>query len=360
MINKIINYYTNLDSLNKIIFWGIILVVILILIFTILMINKTKKTKIIKESEIPEKEIVPINNKNILVDEKNNISAKQEIEKISQKEKNEDIKFNVEELVNNYSKAETNNIEQINIKSDEQRDTPKISNQNIYKVEEVKRKPYEKNILREMSLGQTSPIGIVKPITNENKEKEGANELYKSLSNNAENNIRKYDNSYDRTKEIKEYLTEKNDEYRAKNLITKQATSTMNKDNKEKNDNELKKQESMNSYLQKIKVMDEPKKTNNSENKKYLEEVSKKLSSQIEDDIKRTEYEIQQEEDAIISYEELQRKKDTIQIIDEEDAVISIEELMEREKNNNKLYNITNEAENTNFINELKDFRKDL
>ena len=62
-------------------------------------------------------------------------------------------------------------------------------------------------------------------------------------------------------------------------------------------------------------------------------------------------------------------KKDSIQTIDEEEAVISIEELMNRnnkqqekkEKDTDtKLYNLTDEEENDDFIKELKQFRNDL
>ena len=111
-----------------------------------------------------------------------------------------------------------------------------------------------------------------------------------------------------------------------------------------------------------------PKKNNASE--KYLEEVSKKLAeAYVSDGIERTDYELEQEENAIISYKELMEKKDSIQTIDEEEAVISIEELMNRnnkqqekkEKDTDtKLYNLTDEEENDDFIKELKQFRNDL
>ena len=60
-------------------------------------------------------------------------------------------------------------------------------------------------------------------------------------------------------------------------------------------------------------------------------------------------------------------KKDNIQTIDEEEAVISIEELMNRnnkqqsiKETDTKLYNLTDEEENDDFIKELKQFRNDL
>ena len=104
------------------------------------------------------------------------------------------------------------------------------------------------------------------------------------------------------------------------------------------------------------------------DSEKYLEEVSKKLAeADTKDEIERTDYELEQEENAIISYTELMEKKDSIQTIDEEEAVISIEELMNRnnhqkelEQEETKLYNITEEEANDNFLKELKQFRNDL
>ena len=111
---------------------------------------------------------------------------------------------------------------------------------------------------------------------------------------------------------------------------------------------------------------------------KYLEEVSRKLSeAEIPDEIERTDYELEQEENAIISYKELMEKKDSIQTIDEEEAIISIEELMNRNNSkeekitkenyqdktdykDDKLYNLTEDEENDDFLRELKQFRNDL
>ena len=68
-------------------------------------------------------------------------------------------------------------------------------------------------------------------------------------------------------------------------------------------------------------------------NTDYLNEVSKKLADATQSDgPDRTAYELKQEEEAIISYEELMQKKDQIKIGDEEDAVMSIEELMNKQK----------------------------
>lgn len=54
------------------------------------------------------------------------------------------------------------------------------------------------------------------------------------------------------------------------------------------------------------------------------------------------------------------KKKDSIKIVDEEEAVISIDELMNLKNKQEKLYNLTEDEENDQFIKELKNFRKDL
>lgn len=72
-------------------------------------------------------------------------------------------------------------------------------------------------------------------------------------------------------------------------------------------------------------------------NNSYLDEVSKKLEDEepASSNIELTEYEKKQEEEAIISYDELQKVKD-------------------------KIYKITDDEEDDEFIDELKSFRLDL
>ena len=71
----------------------------------------------------------------------------------------------------------------------------------------------------------------------------------------------------------------------------------------------------------------------NGENISFVKEISEKMEKELEP--KTTDYERQQEEEAVISYQELLSKKD-------------------------KLYNITEEENTSDFIDELKSFRLDL
>ena len=193
--------------------------------------------------------------------------------------------------------------------------------------------PYQRNVLREMSLNQTSPIGIVKPIKKDDIEIKKAKELHDSL--NIENNNKIEKESYH--EEEKEIKLENNSKETKQDNLSDQTN------------------------LPKINVQNKSIEVQKTAKEKYLEEVSRKLASaKQKDDIDRTDYELKQEEEAIISYKELMEKKDSIKIIDEEEAVISIEELIRKKNQQEKLYNLTEEEENDKFINELKNFRNDL
>lgn len=80
----------------------------------------------------------------------------------------------------------------------------------------------------------------------------------------------------------------------------------------------------------------EPKEEKKKDNVNFMSEVSKKLEeASVPSTIELTDYEKKQEEEAIISYKELIENKD-------------------------KLYNITDDEEDFDFIEELKSFRNDL
>ena len=327
----IIDFYKGLDVVNLIIFWGVIIVVILLLVFSIILVNKNKKLKdiiesngidiednkidiAIKKEEMPEnnikkilkeaeKEIISIPTKTDIEIEKETISIPIKMENKTERIINEpeivknEERFIAEEHVIEDSKEENNAFPNLN-------DTRINDVKTEQEYKEIKKEvvlpnaPYQKNVLREMSLDQTSPIGIVRNNNQIITENEKAQELANTL---------KDDESINHT-----------------NMIE-------NKENTADIDNK----------------------------RKYLEEVSTKLSkTKNEEDAFRTAYEKQQEADAIISYKELMQKKDSIKIVDDEEAIISINELMQHKKE--KLYNLTEEEENNNFINELKHFRSDL
>lgn len=397
-MNLIIDFYKSLDMLNLIIFWGIIIVIILLLIFSFILVNKNKKLKKIVETgnlqeDLPIKKIE--DSKEIpTTTNKENLKINQDITKEEKsREIQEEKKFVAEEYIMNYHNVERKEDDEKSI--EEKKETSKYQNKEI----EIPTKPYQRNVLKEMALSQTSPIGITKPKIKEEKNIAKAKELEQAL-NDSEDKIEILQTKEEIKKDLSKITVIDN---RNTEIIDKHENRQTNNKLKESNlplpSHIEKKQEELSqkkykfsepskiyetkkieNHIGQEKLIQSPvkelldsiqepivKKQDKSSSEIYLEEVSKKLSeAEITDEIDRTEYELEQEENAIISYKELMEKKDSIQTIDEEEAIISIEELMNRnakqqeQKESQKLYNINEEEETDEFINELKKFRSDL
>lgn len=440
----IIDFYKSLDTLNLIIFWGIIIVIILLLVFAYILMNKNKKLKSLVEKNNKKEEEFPIK-KEELTKENNKEKAKECIENLENEESIEDSiilpqipeiqkekikesetidkpietekRFIAEEHVIEYNKDlfSLSNIKKTNEQPEEKN---KYDIKNKSEIE-FPNKPYQRNVLREMSLGQTSPIGITTRVNKEEKKMKIAKDLEESLNNKQE------EISTDNYEQVKKQKEKTEKEYKKEaienkmkevNIQIKKELSNVENisprkteikiENSEKdtaNNERLKKENIINDRIINDEIMKEKEikqaeikptiektnmtsgqlsakellnkqpiihqeKTNRTASEKYLEEVSRKLAeAEIPDEIERTDYELEQEENAIISYKELMEKKDSIQTIDEEEAIISIEELMNRNnqkseeiKEDAKLYKLTEEEENDDFINELKQFRNDL
>lgn len=309
-MNLIQEFYKNLDALELIIFWGIILVIILIIILVIILINKKKKTTKIISTDLEEEFPIKINN---LPDEEVETIIDTPEEIIFTKEEDNNLLEEIEPIIE--MNEENTKIETKEESSDSNK---------YYRTFEMPTAPYQRNVLREMSLSQTSPIGI-----NRKDDYIKPQDLFEMYNN------------YDEKEKNKEPVIQEK-------IINKTETieDIIFEDD-----------------------LEEQQKAPIEEN--IIEELSEEPTILIEEetddlDIERTQYEIEQEENAIISYKELMEKKDSIQTIDEEDAIISIEELLnktnskEEIKEEYKLYNISEEEENDFFINELKQFRKDL
>lgn len=388
----IIDFYKELDVLNLILFWGIIIVITLLLTFSIIMVNKNKKLRQIIAAKYPKKisedeellnefdedlaikkdvydeeyekqdysqiveeqenkskanfihdynetkteiETLPnleikenISNKYQEINKEENIKKDNsldntvKIDDIDHKNIKEEIENNhknqsfvAEEYIMEYNTNKHNQLDKYNEENEKKLEP--MENINIQKQDVVVQtvsKPYQKNVLREMYSNQTSPIGI----TQKNIEKR--QEINRAIDLN--NNL-----NYQKNEE-NQYAKESENRYI----------------NPVKKDTNLVIDNNRNNYEQK---------------RNYLRDVSQELNKANESSgIKRTSYELKQEEEAIISFKELMEKKDSIQMIDEEEAIISIEELVKHEKE--KLYQITPEEEDERFVNELKKFRNDL
>ncbi len=333
---------------------------------------------IIKEEKMPEQiSESSITNPTSKLPTEQNFFTPQESPQVIKEEEN----FIAEEHVMEYNKElfSLSNIKKANEKEPEpalysESLKKSLSENNSYKVENnFPNAPYQKNVLREMSLGQTSPIGIVKPKKKEIIEENKANELASSLKeeestindktpdlpvNNpsifSSTNHTPVQNNNFQSKEIlphrdipqKEKISQEETPKNNKTSFKIEETPKLN------NNNLINKEPSLEKSISKEKENRE----------EYFKHLSQKMAENVKEDdgIDRTAYELQQEENAIISYEELMQKKDTIQIVDEEDAVISIEELIARKKQEEKLYHLTEDEGNDTFINELKHFRSDL
>lgn len=317
-MNYFIEFYQELDTLNLIVFWGIIIVILLLLIFAIIISNKNKKLKNMLENKQKNNQEENIYNEEIPIISKEKEIKKEVSIKLNEetnKEPEEEKKFIAEEHVIEYNK---DSFSLPNIKKNLEKTPSK---------QDIPNGPYQKNVLKEISSRQTSPIGIVKEFDKQNKELIKAQELQQSLNNESKNDINDKETIIKIEEKPKKEATIKN--------INKEKT-IIEKQNIEINNEKQTKEQ-------------------------YLKEVSEKLSKATENNtIKRTEYELKQEEEAIISYEELMQKKDHIKIIDEEEAIISIEELIAKKNKTEKMYNLTEEEENEKFLNELKNLRKDL
>lgn len=388
-MDLIIDFYKELDTLNLIIFWGIIIVIILLLIFSFILINKNKKLRKIVEQNNKYEEEIPIKKQ---IEVEKNIENKEEQTKIetSLEEKDKDTKKEIEsnslEIENNFVveehivgyNADTNNISNI-IPEETKADNKKYEFAS-HRTIEIPNKPYQRNVLREMSLSQTSPIGINRQVQTEERKTEMIKDLEETLNNEKFTNQEKKEpinelkqNNIDITdKQIKQELNNiENNSHRKTEIISREKENNQKMISEDIKIPEIKSE--TNEVERSTKEMLDSKQEINEEKTKssseqYLEEVSRKLAeAEIPDEIERTNYELQQEEEAIISYKELMEKKDSIQTVDEEEAIISIEELMNRgtqQKETNeeeqKLYNLTEEEANDNFIKELKQFRNDL
>lgn len=391
-MDLIIDFYKELDTLNLIIFWGIIIVIILLLIFSFILINKNKKLKKIVEKQNKYEEEIPIKKTELSQEaiyenkkelETPKVTEEPEKPKINQEDISKPIEIEKDFVAEEHVSVYQNN-ESVTSNVQEKSEQIKYNQINTTKNIEIPNKPYQRNVLREMSLSQTSPIGINRTNIKEDKKVEMIKDLEESLNDKnieietprePEVKLEKKENVNETTKQ--ELSSIKDNSYR-KTEIKHDISPTSKHDNftHEPTKTTVKvdtPEEKVNTHTSILEnYQDISNETNDRKEKKssekYLEEVSRKLAeAEVPDEIERTSYEIKQEEDAIISYKELMEKKDSIQTIDEEEAVISIEELMnkanaktEESQTESKLYNLSEEEANDNFIKELKQFRNDL
>ena len=315
-MDYLIEFYKSLDSINLLLFWGVIIVITLLVIFSIAMIRKNHELKrLIAEKQISKETTasdIPI--KQAIDNEvKEPMSIIEETKApemvITETPKVAEAPVAPEPVIAPPIVEERNFVAEEHVINYNQRIMPEMPPAETPTPEPKKEivipeRAYQRNVLREMSSNQTSPIGISRQQDNRELEYTKATDLNQTLNNT----------NLEREPVVPQRTLENTNSF---NQLAQRTSS----------------------------------------NQAYLTEVSNKLNEAMPD-VNRTEYELRQEADAIISYEELMRKKDTIKTVDEEEAVISIEELYRQERN--KLYGITDEEKDQKFIDELKNFRNDL
>ena len=322
---NLIQNYQNYNVLERIIFWGKFVIVLLLIVLIITTIIKKKKQTKVKtihfSDDIPiitdeQKEEL---HEEIFIEEPIPVTEGINLDLLNDDVDAPKVEVKVEEPL-----AEESQVEPV---------VSEIKEEKKYKTDfEMPTAPYQRNVLREMSLSQTSPIGINRKDTSYTKKEEPIKEL---------------EEVHNVLEVQEEIIQEKPQEIVETNLEVAKPVV------------EITEEPIVEEIMEEVQYEDE------------FDEVPYEYTVEEEieetEDIERTQYEIEQEENAIISYKELMEKKDSIQTIDEEEAIISIEELLNKTsskkevpKEESKLYNITEEEENDSFLNELKKFRKDL
>lgn len=300
------DFYNGLDIFNLILFWGTIIVIILIIIFLILYFSRKRKVDVEDNNDFDNIDVIKLNDSNI------------EDQNLSDNSIDKDSNLSIQNM--------SNDMLNVNLDND------------IIEIPIQEKKIETKNNLEEIYLRSN---GIV--IEKKNNVEE----------NNVNTVIEKNDNIQ---------VKKDNDEFLFDELVKKDISDEKPRAYQK---NFFKEMNSRNQtspigiiYKKEENILDEFKDSMQESKTEYLENVYNSLEkASVPDKVELTEYEKQQEEQAVISYQELIKKKDTIDYDKEEDAVISYGELL---NSNSRLYNIREEEEDQEFLSELKKFRRDL
>ena len=226
-MNSIINFYQGLDTLNLILFWGIIIVITLLLIFSIILVNKNRKLKDMlisnnrnRENSSFGEEIEDIP---VIVTPKEDINIKEDIspkinipveevtmpnietteEPIIENNQSEEKNFVAEEHVMEY-KQELFNLPNIE-KTESKKETITEESQEIIKEEPKKEEtrfpnaPYQRNVLKEKYFNQT--------VNEEKKDQDGKN-IKQLIGMDTSGNVHIFDYTF--KKDISNFENEEN------------------------------------------------------------------------------------------------------------------------------------------------------
>lgn len=274
LLSSFNNFYSNLSSNGVFFFWIAIFLFIFVVFLTAILVNKNKKLSKLVDENINE-DIPIINDENDIIDKKD---KKDNVIDNGVEKENILVENNFGEESLKFAdtselKEETYFVKEDNVLNE----MPDLKSEDLKNNSNEKPGLYEKNVLREMNTyRQTSPIHIdkkeeIKPIKEEVKE----------------------DNGFDLTgidygEDFVSPLEELEDNYEVNDGM------------------------------------------------KFASEIVDRMEEEVKpSNIELTDYEKKQEEEAIISYDELVKVKD-------------------------RIYNITEDEETDEFIDELRSFRSDL
>lgn len=271
-------FYDNLTDNGVFFFWVVLFLIIILLVLSVFLLLKNKKlTELIEKGENEEDEFIPIQNETMI---KNgaNVAFNEDERNTNVKELDKDIEHI--EIMGEVTNPKVDGSTESKLELKEDVSDTKIDMTNGKTNIEISTPGvYQKNVLREISRKMpTSPIHIDKSNIDEDTS------IY-TVSND--------ENDYD-LDEI--YLREES--------------------------------------VSPLEEMEDSYDVN--DNMKFASEIVSRMEEEMKpSNIELTDYEKKQEEEAIISYDELQKVKD-------------------------KIYNITEDEETEDFIDELKIFRSDL
>ena len=299
-------FYQSLDIGGLVVVWGLLFVFLFFMVATFLLFSKNRELgKLLQEKTKKVAELEA--EKRTLLEKK--------IDKVAVKDLNKDIKPVKE-------KQEVTLEEEAIFTDDETNDAPVVNKNNINDNISINSKEDVSN--KNKMIGNVTDKEVVIN-TNSNIDDKRKEEVKQATKVGQEEIIESPSDSISTRSQVSNNTVSSNN-----NLYSRSAL----KDNRRFQTSPINiiREESLDETMQKLKPIEigEAKEDVKRENVNFVEEISRKMEQEIKPQtIELTDYELKQEEEAIISYDELMKNKDRLFKItdDEEDDAQFIEEL---------------------------------
>ena len=299
-------FYQSLDIGGLVVVWGLLFVFLFFMVATFLLFSKNRELgKLLQEKTKKVAELEA--EKRTLLEKK--------IDKVAVKDLNKDIKPVKE-------KQEVTLEEEAIFTDDENNDAPVVNKNNINDNIRINGKEDVSNKDKMISNVADKEVVIN---TNSNIDDKQNEEVKQATKVGQDDVIEKPSDTISTRSQVSNNMVSSNH-----NLYSRSAL----KDNRRFQTSPINiiREESLDETMQKLKPIEigEAKEDVKRENVNFVEEISRKMEQEIKPQtIELTDYELKQEEEAIISYDELMKNKDRLFKItdDEEDDAQFIEEL---------------------------------